>query len=518
MRRLISVGAVLSLFVLGAPIDGAAADTHVQEGPSEQGFGDDPLANPGRQRSAAAPAEPTGPPARAAARGIVNCGEVITKNTTLLRDGGPCPGNCIIIGADNITLNLNGHTVSGTPGIGDGNAAGIRLPFRTGVTVTGHPGNSGKTGTVTGFDAGVFINGGSGNLVENLVVRDKIGLGGDALLSDGIALFHSANNRIINNRVSRNGPFDGIGVLGVDSNDNLLQGNTVEETVGDASGNDLAGEGTGIILNNFLDEFASPRRGTPIFNNHVLSNVVRRNSNSGISNVTHVGGRIEGNIGEDNGALGEVCERNRLRDGTLGPVVCRPAAAPSNGIGVTTGPGAATKDTRMLITNNQVTGNTGDGIAIGAFQFARHAFRNEITGNVATGNGGSGNNFSRPFDGPFGRYDLHDFSFGDGRRPEPSCDNNVWLDNVFNTAFPPCAAGGLATLEGPVGGPSCTDSLDNDLDGVIDGGDPDCMALPPPPPPLDGDGSGERPRPEPGGALPPPEPGGELPPPPSPPP
>ncbi len=39
----------------------------------------------------------------------------------------------IIVGADNITLNLNGHTISGTPGPGDGNAAGVRVPNRTGV-------------------------------------------------------------------------------------------------------------------------------------------------------------------------------------------------------------------------------------------------------------------------------------------------------------------------------------------------------------------------------------------------
>ena len=43
----------------------------------------------------------------------VGCGDTITTDTTLDSDLVNCPNNGIIIGADNITLDLNGHTIDG---------------------------------------------------------------------------------------------------------------------------------------------------------------------------------------------------------------------------------------------------------------------------------------------------------------------------------------------------------------------------------------------------------------------
>src|SRR5919107_5165477 len=45
--------------------------------------------------------------------GGVECGDTITTDTTLDRDLSDCPSNGIVIGADDITLDLNGHTISG---------------------------------------------------------------------------------------------------------------------------------------------------------------------------------------------------------------------------------------------------------------------------------------------------------------------------------------------------------------------------------------------------------------------
>ncbi|MDP9366755.1 MAG: hypothetical protein M3Q03_00525, partial [Chloroflexota bacterium] len=175
-RRSLGICAALTLLVLAGTIEGAVAAPK-EPPPRQQGGQGDVQRVDSAQRPRKKPVEPKGNSASPAAMraGRLSCGDVITKSTTLVADIGPCPADGITIGADNIRLNLNGHTISGTPGVGDGNAAGIRLPFRTGVTITGHPGNSGKTGTVTGFDGGVFVNGGSGNTVENLVVRDNIG-------------------------------------------------------------------------------------------------------------------------------------------------------------------------------------------------------------------------------------------------------------------------------------------------------------------------------------------------------
>ncbi len=54
---------------------------------------------------------------------MVRCGATITADTTLHHDLLDCPGNGIVIGADHITLDLNGHTVDGA---GSG-AALVRL-------------------------------------------------------------------------------------------------------------------------------------------------------------------------------------------------------------------------------------------------------------------------------------------------------------------------------------------------------------------------------------------------------
>jgi hypothetical protein len=43
----------------------------------------------------------------------VGCGDTITTDTTLESDLVDCPNNGIVIGADNITLDLNDHTIDG---------------------------------------------------------------------------------------------------------------------------------------------------------------------------------------------------------------------------------------------------------------------------------------------------------------------------------------------------------------------------------------------------------------------
>ena len=48
-------------------------------------------------------------PAQAA---ILTCGQTITQDTTLENDLGPCPNHGIVIGADGITIDLDGTTSS----------------------------------------------------------------------------------------------------------------------------------------------------------------------------------------------------------------------------------------------------------------------------------------------------------------------------------------------------------------------------------------------------------------------
>ncbi len=103
----------------------------------------------------------SGGPARAA---HVGCGSVITQNTTLDSDVGPCPGDGLVVGASNIVLDLNGRLVFGANGAGDN--AGIRLANVTGVTV--------RRGVVEGFDAGIAVFGGARNVIRGVTARNNI--------------------------------------------------------------------------------------------------------------------------------------------------------------------------------------------------------------------------------------------------------------------------------------------------------------------------------------------------------
>lgn len=157
---------------------------------------------------------------------VVRCGQILTRNTTLARNVGPCTGDGIVVGADGITVNLNGHRVLGTSGPGDN--VGIRLPKRTKVVVRG--------GTVTGFGAGVAIMGGSQNTVTGITAQDNVGLiDGSGDFGDGLAILNSTNNVLQGNVVRHNGPFDGIGVFGPPSTANWSSGTWSSSTTSPAS-------------------------------------------------------------------------------------------------------------------------------------------------------------------------------------------------------------------------------------------------------------------------------------------
>ncbi len=376
-RRGISTGAALTLLVLSTSLDGAAA----------------------------------APPPQAAAR--VTCGETITENTTLVADVGPCPGDGIIIGADNITLNLNGHTVSGTPGPGDGFAAGIRIVDRTGVTVTGQPGQSGRRGTVTGFDGGIAVYRGSGHTIQNLEVRDNIGPDrADVELGDGIGLFNSANNRVIDNLVAHNGFYDGIAALGPGTDNNLFENNVVEGNVGSEI---RSRPGHGIVISNFF-QLGDPRRGESVYDNRIINNVFRKNYRGGVSTISSVRGQIIGNLVEENG------DRRRFL---------------SNGIGITRGE-AARSSSETLIQGNRVLRNGQLGIVVGRRIEEATVTENEVIGHLdgilanldARNNVITSNTVLESF-----FEDLFDFS--DAENDFASCPN-VWRDNVYETAFPDC--------------------------------------------------------------------------------
>ena len=241
----------------------------------------------------------------------VSCGQTITSSVRLTNDLTDCSGDGLVIGADAITIDLDGHTIDGI-GLG----TGVRNTGFDAVAVTG--------GTVTQFDDGILFAGGYGivdamTLVENQVTGVAVrggapgtvvrhtdvtasptgveisggtsgatvsdatlsGIPGDGVLLDGatastvtrtsvtgasqsgIALLGASGNTLTGNTLtSSSGP--GIS-LDLASDDNLVRGNDVSDSgsdgisVTDSSGNDLLANvvttsgGCGIALEGATD-------------------------------------------------------------------------------------------------------------------------------------------------------------------------------------------------------------------------------------------------------------------------
>jgi parallel beta-helix repeat protein len=188
----------------------------------------------------------------------VNCGDVITTTTTLDSDLIDCPGNGLVIGAPNITVNLNGHVI-------DGDAAG----FDSGIdNFAGHDRVTIRNGTIREFGSGVVMAGSRNSRLQDLEVTANVG--GVALIQDsdnntvercditanstgvfvqtgsdhnnlnlnriednvqaGVSIDASAENRVQRNDVNRNGG-GGILVTGVSDN-NKIEKNDLKSNSG----------------------------------------------------------------------------------------------------------------------------------------------------------------------------------------------------------------------------------------------------------------------------------------------
>ena len=131
----------------------------------------------------------------------VKCGDTITTDTTLHKDLVNCPSNGIVIGADRITLDLNGHTIDGD----DTGGPVCEPPFVEDNGVEnpgGHDGITIENGTIQEFGTG--IEGGYGrSVMRDLTVRSNR-TRGIAIGSFPVEDSKDANE-IVSNRVTGNG-------------------------------------------------------------------------------------------------------------------------------------------------------------------------------------------------------------------------------------------------------------------------------------------------------------------------
>jgi parallel beta-helix repeat protein len=175
--------------------------------------------------------------------GGLSCGDMITVDTTLDRDLSNCPNNGIVIGADGITLDLGGHTISG-----DGKLV-RRCPRRqicdTGIANDARAGVTIRNGSVRGFGVGVAVGRARENRVldisssqniffgfvvfrsAQILVRGSSGSRNIAPDGDGMGIFESHDVRIVDNSFRHN-PGPGIHLQA--STDNLIKGNLISHS------------------------------------------------------------------------------------------------------------------------------------------------------------------------------------------------------------------------------------------------------------------------------------------------
>jgi parallel beta-helix repeat protein len=348
-----------------------------------------------------------------ASAAVLSCGDIILVDTVLENDVGPCSttnGNGITVGANNITFDLNGHTISGVNGQ-PREGAGVYVNGRTGVTV--------KNGTVRYFDGGVVIEGGSGNTVTGIHAHDNIGSLNVTRFGDGISIMCSRNNTITANVAVHNGTFSGIGIysrttgseqpclVALTSTGNVISNNTVRDN--NLPRTAQVNDDDGIRLE-AMSSF-----------NTITGNTVSGSALDGIALLSFTpDNTITNNTVYNNGFLNTFRRRG-------------------DGIRVFGG------SDRTVVENNTVFGNAANGIILhGPFAQPNGMLRPGATGGRVVGNYSANNNVLPPLEnlvvppgtsqlgGP--TFDLHDGN--------PNCDANVWLRNIYRTAFPACTTTG----------------------------------------------------------------------------
>lgn len=163
-----------------------------------------------------------------AASAQVACGDTITTSVTLTADL-DCSGTGLKVGADKITIDLNGFTIDGDNGIGDlGIDNGLGFD---GVTI--------KNGTISSFDQGISIG---SNAQKNIVTGVRI----EACANQAIDLNDSDLTKITKSLILNNGA--GIQV-GTDATGTVVEKSTITGSF--QPGVTLLGSGNVVQKNQF---------------------------------------------------------------------------------------------------------------------------------------------------------------------------------------------------------------------------------------------------------------------------
>jgi nitrous oxidase accessory protein NosD len=322
----------------------------------------------------------------------VKCGDTITTDTTLHKDLVNCPNNGILIGADRITLDLNGHTIDGDGTFSEG--CDVATEFcDVGVVNFRHDGVTVKDGSLRQFggavnffgplrhgrlldisasrsaDVGIQLFETSRSLIRDSSANRSI----SHQLGFGLALYSARHVRVVDNLFRHNA---GDAVHTVDSNGNLIKANLMARNGGQAfvleggkrnqiRRNRLFRNGSGIAL--------SPGVRNVIAGNHIAGGrdgirIEKGHENLVAHNLVKHSRRVGIRLGIKHPFLGgahNVVRRNRVRDSRVdGFVVVK-------------------KDRHSFLKRNAATGSGDDGFDIESGTTA-------LTRNLAARNGGFG--------------------------------------------------------------------------------------------------------------------------------
>ena len=186
----------------------------------------------------------------------VSCGETITQNTILTEDLTNCPGTGIIIGANNIGLNCNGHKITG-----------IEALYQAGIYISSYSNITIENCDVENFDNGLFIYASDDSVIKNNSVNvTQIGLAPRSLslvlsnrntitnnVFDGPAEVATSNSNLLeNNEFISKPPYEGLSIYG----DGNAVKNNIIRGLGDRVGINMPNYATNnTILNNTITLF-----------------------------------------------------------------------------------------------------------------------------------------------------------------------------------------------------------------------------------------------------------------------
>ena len=300
---------------------------------------------------------------------MLTCGQRLTTSTRLAHNLVGCPGDGLVIGADNITVDLAGHSISGV------NAAGSE-----GIADDGHRGVRIQNGTIANFFLnGVGLRGAPRSVVRNLTIREIGAGGGESDASAGVLVKDSPNTVVAGSTVTNDvSAFQSDGVDVLSSAGTTLSGNRIANNAWNGvfvldspgtrvTGNALDGnQNQGIEVN--LGSDASLLAG-----NHARDNV-----SNGLVVGAVSGTRIEGNILTGNGESGLFMfdlHNSRVSANRAG----------GNGVGIDL-EGGQNGSTGNRIASNDASRNDQAGLVVGD-----GANDNIIVGNVSNANRGGPN-------------------------------------------------------------------------------------------------------------------------------